>query len=113
MPCGVNLSRTYGPVPTGLASAYVAGLLTGCQTCWDTMAWVPMRKKLPACGAAKLSTTVFGPVAVALVGAGVPGWASAGFLMSRLKVKASSDALNGLTSLNFTPDLVDSSCGLT
>src|SRR5215471_12772558 len=70
------------------------------------MAWVPMRYRLPACGAAKLSTTVFGPVALALVGAGVPVWASAGFLASRLKVNATSAALNGLPSLHFTPDLV-------
>src|SRR6516162_6881913 len=106
MPCGVNLSRTYGPVPTGLASPYVAGLLTDCQMCWDTMGWVPIRYMLPACGWAKLSTTVLGPVAVALVGAGVPVWASAGFLASRLKVNATSAALNDWPSLHFTPDLV-------
>src|SRR6516164_2163226 len=70
------------------------------------MAWVPMLYRLPACGVANLMTAVLGPVAVALTGAGVPVWAREGFLASRLKVKATSAALNGLPSLHLTPDRV-------
>src|SRR6516162_750015 len=70
------------------------------------MAWEPMLNRLPACGEANLSTTVSGPVAVALTGAGVPVWAREGFLAIRLKVNATSAALNGLPSLHLTPDRV-------
>src|SRR6516162_412161 len=70
------------------------------------MAWVPMLYRLPACGAANLSTTVSGPVAVAETGAGVPVWAREGFLASRLKVNATSAALNGWPSLHFIPGRV-------
>ena len=35
--CGVKFDSVYGPVPTGLASAYLLGSPTDCQTCCATI----------------------------------------------------------------------------
>src|ERR1700722_3370849 len=62
---------------------------------------------LPASGVGNVSSTVFGPVAVAEVTVGVPlTSAVAAYFLIRLKVKATSAALNGCPSLQFTPDRV-------
>src|SRR5579862_3862171 len=61
----------------------------------------------PASGVGKVSTTVFVPLVVAEVGTGVPlTSAVAAYFLSRLKVNATSAALNACPSLQFTPDRV-------
>src|SRR6516225_5042314 len=61
----------------------------------------------PAWGEGNVSTTVFGPVAVAELTTGVPlTSAVAAYFLIRLKVNATSAALNGWPSLQFTPDRV-------
>src|ERR1022692_1528524 len=101
-PCGLNLSSMNGPVPTGLGSANVVGSPTDCQMCWGRMLTCPMRNRFAYWGVLKFSVTDL-PDEVALVGSGVPTILSAGFLMNRLNVYATSAALNGLPSFHFTP----------
>src|SRR5579863_7910892 len=61
----------------------------------------------PASGVGKVSTTVLVPVAVAEVGTGVPLMSAvAAYFLIRLKVNATSAALNACPSLHFTPDRV-------
>src|SRR6476620_9585264 len=61
----------------------------------------------PASGVGNVRTTVFVPVAVAEVGTGVPlTSAVAACFLIRLKVNATSAALNAWPSLHFTPDRV-------
>src|ERR1035441_1196445 len=90
------------PVATGGGSANVLGLPTDCQMCCGRMLTWPMRNRFAYCGAAKFRVTEL-PDEVALVGTGVAGRLSAGFLMIRLKVYATSAAENALPSLHFTP----------
>ena len=61
----------------------------------------------PAWGVGNVSATVFGPVAVAELTVGVPlTSAVAAYFLIRLKVNATSAALNAWPSLHFTPDRV-------
>src|SRR6185437_67976 len=104
-PCELNLPSTNGPVPTGVGSLNVAGLLSEAQTCCGTIWVCRISGRLAYSGALKFSVAVL-PDAVALVGTGVAGTLRAGNFLIRLKVKATSAALNGLPSLHFTPDRV-------
>src|SRR6266487_6930074 len=65
-----------------------------------------MENMLAYCGAAKVSVTDVGLDAVAPVVIGAPLVFSFGFLLSMLKVKATSLALNALPSFHFTPDRI-------
>src|SRR5215469_10206243 len=99
-----NCETVYGPVPTGFGLAKAAGLETFCQMCCGTMYVPPMRNKLAYSGWLKVRTAVVGSGAVALTGTGGgEEGVSDGFFFSRLKVNATSRAVNGLPSLNFTP----------
>jgi hypothetical protein len=49
-PCGVKLPSTYGPVPTGFASAKVAGLPTLLQIDCGTIAVPAISSRLVYCG---------------------------------------------------------------
>src|SRR5713226_8402326 len=91
-----------GPVPTGLGSANLVGSPTVDQMCCGRMLTCPMRNRFAYSGFGKVSVTEL-PDAEALVGIGVPTMLSAGVLMSRLNVYATSAALNGLPSFHFTP----------
>ncbi len=92
----------YGPVPTGLGSANVAGSCFD-QMCAGTMNVWPMRNRLAYCGWLNVSTAWPGLGAVALTGTGVPSVASPFAVLIMLKVKATSLAPNGFPSLQRTP----------
>src|SRR5215472_4872198 len=99
-----NCETLYGPVPTGFGLAKAAGLETFRQMCCGTMYVPPIRNKLAYSGWLKVSTAVVGLGAVALIGTGGgEEGVSDGFLLRRLKVNATSRAVIGLPSLNFTP----------
>ncbi len=64
-----------------------------------------MKKRLASSGAENVSTVVVAFGAVAVTGIGMVQLAfSAGNFLIRLKVNATSAALNALPSLHFTPD---------
>ena len=66
----------------------------------------PIRNRFAYCGVAKLSTAVVAFGAVALVTMGAPLVFSFGLFFSKLKVNATSLALNALPSFHFTPERV-------
>src|ERR1700748_172706 len=100
-PCGVKLPSFIGPVPTGLGSANVAGLLTDFQMCSGTIAVPAMDCRLVNCGVAKLSTTLL-PDALTW-SYFTPLRLTAAVFFSMLKVKTTSAGVNGWPSFHFTP----------
>ena len=74
--------------------------------CWGRMYVDPIRNRLAYSGCANVSTAVVAFGAVALTGSGVGAGACEArvvFFISRLKVNATSLAVIGVPSLNFTP----------
>ena len=61
-PCGVKLCSMYGPVPTGVASANVAGLPALLQMALGTMAVPAISSRLVYCGLENVSVTVLADV---------------------------------------------------
>src|ERR1700722_414243 len=74
--------------------------------CCGTICVRRMKKRFASWGCANVSTAVVASGAVAVTGIGVAGVLMAGNFLIRLKVKATSAALNGLPSLHFTPGRV-------
>ena len=97
----MKLPSFIGPVPTGLGSANVAGLLTDFQMCSGTIAVPAMDCRLVNCGVAKLSTTLL-PDAVTL-SYFTPFRLTAALAFSMLKVKTTLAGVNGWPSFHFTP----------
>src|SRR5215469_5401148 len=75
-----------------------------CQMCCGTMYMPPIRNRFAYSGWLKVSTAVvaFGAVALSGIGGGATG-VSVALFFSMLKLKATSLAVSGLPSLNFTP----------
>src|ERR1700761_7342789 len=100
----VNDFSTYGPVPTGLATAAVATLLSVENVCFGTMNVLPRMAKMFAYWAAlKFRTRVCASGVETLLSAGTPLVLAAGLDLIVLNVNAASALVNGVPSLNFTP----------
>src|SRR5262249_47879771 len=92
----------YGPVPTGLGSAYLPGSPTLLQIDCGTMyVWPAMFCRFAYWGEAKLSVTWL-PVELTLPMAR-PVLLTSGYFFIMLKVKATSAAVIGVPLDHFTP----------
>src|SRR6266568_2063022 len=100
-PCGVKLPSLKGPVPTGLASAKVAGLPALLQMACGTIAVPAIDCRLANWAVGKVSTTVL-PDALT-VEIFRPFRLIAALAFIRLKVKATSAGVNAVPLFHFTP----------
>src|ERR1700677_3919825 len=90
----------YGPVPTGFASVKVTGL-TVLQTACGRMAVPAICCRLVYCAVGKVTVTLLPDVLTPEMSR--PSRLSAAFFLMRLKVNATSAAVNGVPLFHFTP----------
>src|ERR1700728_4640798 len=94
----------YGPVPTGLALAYVAGLPALLQIAWGKMAVPAISSRFVYWDAGNVSVTVLPDVETPE--SFRPPRLIAAFFLIRLNVKATSAGVSGFSSFPFTPEPV-------
>ncbi len=94
----------YGPVPTGLASANVAGLPALLQIALGTMAVPAISSRLVYCGVGNVSVTVL-PEVLTLEMLRPPRLIDA-LAFTRSKVKATSAGVSAEPLLHFTPERI-------